>query len=352
MARFRDKVIRAGFEALHFTGMHDVLTKFCGGVGSILTFHHVRPARDDAFQPNRLLEVTPEFLDEVIAIMRQADVDLISLDEMQRRMVAGQFNRRFACVTFDDGYRDNKQYAYPVLKKHQVPFAIYVPTSFIERRGELWWLALEQVVSSNDHLTVRMGDAERELAAHTPEEKQQTFSVIYWWLRGLPTDEDIRSAVRELASRYGVDLAEKYDALCMTWREVAALAADPLVTIGAHTLNHPILAKTPADVARREIEAGAAEIARVLERWPSHLSYPFGDSTSAGRREFAIARELGFKTAVTTRPGVLFPEHRDCLMALPRLSINGEYQDARYVEVLLSGAATALWNGFRRVDAA
>ena len=70
------------------------------------------------------------------------------------------------------------------------------------------------------------------------------------------------------------------------------------------------------------------------------------------RREFAMARELGFKTAVTTRPGVLFPEHRDYLMALPRISINGDYQDSRYVEVLLSGTATALWNRFRHVNAA
>jgi peptidoglycan/xylan/chitin deacetylase (PgdA/CDA1 family) len=352
MARFRDQVIHAGFETLHRTRLHEILTKFCGGVGSILTFHHVRPARLDAFQPNRLLEITPEFLGDVVGIMRRADIDLISLDEMQRRMVSGHFERRFACITFDDGYRDNKVYAYPILKKHNVPFAIYVPTSFIERRGELWWLALEQVIASNDHLTMRMGENTRSFNAHTPEEKQRTFSEIYWWLRGLREDDEIRNAVRELVMHSGIDLAETYDSLSMTWREITELATDPLVTIGAHTLNHPILAKTPAEVARREIEAGAAEIARVLGRWPSHLSYPFGDSTSAGQREFAIARELGFKTAVTTRPGVLFPEHRDCLMALPRLSINGEYQDARYVEVLLSGAATALWNGFRRVNAA
>ncbi|MGZ3410642.1 MAG: polysaccharide deacetylase family protein [Xanthobacteraceae bacterium] len=352
MARFRDKVIRAGFEALHLTGAHEILSKFCGGVGTILTFHHVRPPRPNAFQPNGLLEVTPEFLNEVVGILRDGDIDLISLDEMQRRMVAGNFRRRFACITFDDGYRDNKQHAYPVLKKHNVPFAIYVPTSFIERRGELWWLTLEAVIAANDRITIQMDETLRVLDCHTVEEKQSAYSEIYWWLRGLSSDDEIRSAVRDLAARYHVDLSETYDSLCMTWRELAELSTDPLVTIGAHTINHPILAKTSADVARREIEAGAAEIARVLGRWPTHLSYPFGDATSAGQREFAIARELGFKTAVTTRPGVLFPEHRDYLMALPRISINGEYQDARYVEVLLSGTATALWNGFRHVNAA
>jgi peptidoglycan/xylan/chitin deacetylase (PgdA/CDA1 family) len=76
-----------------------------------------------------------------------------------------------------------------------------------------------------------------------------------------------------------------------------------------------------------------------------------GDATSAGPRDFALAHELGFKTAVTTRPGVLFPEHVAHLTALPRLSLNGDYQRRRYLRVLLSGAATGLWTGFRRVDA-
>ena len=66
------------------------------------------------------------------------------------------------------------------------------------------------------------------------------------------------------------------------------------------------------------------------------------------RANSAIAAELGFKTAVTTRPGVLFPEHAEHLTALPRISLNGEYQQPRYAKVLMSGAATALWNGFRR----
>ena len=93
-------------------------------------------------------------------------------------------------------------------------------------------------------------------------------------------------------------------------------------------------------------------IEAALGERPPHFSYPVGDATSAGPREFRIAEELGFKTAVTTRPGVLFPEHRNHLMALPRISLNGEYQQQRFVRVLMSGAATGLWNGFRRVNAA
>jgi peptidoglycan/xylan/chitin deacetylase (PgdA/CDA1 family) len=138
----------------------------------------------------------------------------------------------------------------------------------------------------------------------------------------------------------------------MNWEELATLAADPLVTIGAHTVNHVMLAKVAEKSARSEMEMSRSVIAAALGRSPDHLSYPVGDPTSAGPREFRLASELGFKTAVTTRPGVIFPEHRAHLTALPRISLNGEHQQLRFVRVLLSGAATAVWNGFRRVDAA
>ena len=83
---------------------------------------------------------------------------------------------------------------------------------------------------------------------------------------------------------------------------------------------------------------------------PEHLAYPVGDRSSAGPREFKIASDLGFKTAVTTRPGVLFRRHAEHMTALPRLSLNGNFQRPRYAKVLMSGAATGLWNGFRPVN--
>jgi peptidoglycan/xylan/chitin deacetylase (PgdA/CDA1 family) len=138
----------------------------------------------------------------------------------------------------------------------------------------------------------------------------------------------------------------------MSWEDIADLARDPLVTIGAHTVNHIILKKASDQVVRAEMAMSRSVIEAAIGVRPEHLSYPVGDRTSAGPREFAIAAELGFKTAVTTQPGVLFREHAQHLTALPRISLNGEFQQMRYVRVLMSGAATAMWNGFRRVQAA
>jgi peptidoglycan/xylan/chitin deacetylase (PgdA/CDA1 family) len=90
----------------------------------------------------------------------------------------------------------------------------------------------------------------------------------------------------------------------------------------------------------------------MLARPIEHFAYPYGDKTAAAAREFALARNAGFKTAVTTRPGMIFSSAADHLTALPRVSLNGNYQHSRVLPVLTSGAATAMWNGFRRVDAA
>lgn len=352
MAGLKHTIIRGGLESLYFSGAHIALRPFVGGVGAILTLHHVRPPRPDRFQPNRLLEVSPGFLTRVIKALRRSDLDLVSLDEMHRRMVEGDFSRRSACLTFDDGYRDTLQWAYPILKEAGVPFAIYIPTSFPDRLGELWWLVLEAVIARNDRIGLVIGGRDRKFDCRTVAEKRALFDELYWWLRSRPMEAELREAVRNLAAFYHVDIAAFCSELCMSWRELAELATDPLVTIGAHTVTHPTLAKLTKDNARSEMDLSRSVIEAALAVRPQHLSYPFGDRTSAGAREFEIAAELGFKTAVTTRPGVLFPEHARRLMALPRISLNGDYQRIRYVRVLLSGAATAMWNGFRRLDAA
>jgi peptidoglycan/xylan/chitin deacetylase (PgdA/CDA1 family) len=158
--------------------------------------------------------------------------------------------------------------------------------------------------------------------------------------------------VRDLCRRYGVDPDLPCREFCMTWPEIAQMAKSPLATIGAHTVNHVMLAKWSAGEVREEMKRSREVIEASLGVRCEHFAFPVGDKGSAGPREFQLARDLGFKTAVTTRPGVLYPEHREHLTALPRVSLNGHFQATRFVDVFLSGAPFALWNGFKRVDAA
>lgn len=352
MSRIGKSVIHAGLETLYFTGGYRLARPFLAGVGTILTFHRVRPALPDGFQPNSSLEITPEFLDEVIGRLSGAGFDLVTLDEMHRRLVEQDFGRRFIALTFDDGYRDNRDFALPILQRHGAPATLYLPSSFAEGTGELWWIELERAIAASDSIEVMLDGEMRRFDTATDAAKDEAFTTIYWSLRSLPDEQDMRRICRELALAAGVDAAGICREICMDWDEIAAFAADPLITIGAHTDTHIQVAKASADVARREMEVGAARIEERLGARPKHFAYPVGDPSSAGPRDFALAADLGFLTATTTRPGVLFPEHSGHLTALPRISVNGSFQRFRHLDVLLSGAPTALLNRFKRVDAA
>jgi peptidoglycan/xylan/chitin deacetylase (PgdA/CDA1 family) len=352
MKQFRNNVIRAGLGALYFSGAHYLLRPIFSGVGAIFMLHHVRPRRDAEFQPNRHLEVEPEFLRAMLSHLRSRDVDIITLDELHRRLVERNFSRRFACFTLDDGYRDNRDFALPVMREFEAPFTVFVTSDFAEGMGRLWWIALEMVIARAASIEAMIGGASTRIDASTPSAKQAAFDRLHDWLRGLPGEHDIQREITALCARHGVDESSVCSDLCMSWDELKPFAEDPLVSIGAHTITHCNLARQTEATAGQEMAVSRARIEDALQRPIVHLAYPYGDKIAAGAREFALARSAGFKTAVTTRPGMIFPESADHLTALPRVSLNGNYQDTRIFPVLTSGAATAMWNGFRRIDAA
>ncbi len=352
MKQFRNNVIRAGLGALYVTGAHHLLRPIFAGVGTIFMLHHVRPRRGNQFQPNHHLEITPDFLRATLAHLRSRGIDIISIDEMHRRLVEHDFSRRFACFTFDDGYRDNRDFALPAMREFDAPFTVYVASDFAQGIGRLWWVALEMVIARTDWIEAEIGGVAVRLDATNVVAKQAAFDQLHDWLHGLPGEQDVRREISALCARHGViEDAISHD-LCLSWDELRPFADDPLVTIGAHTLSHCNLAKQSEATAAHEMATSRARIEAVLQRSVVHLAYPYGDRNAAAGREFALARSIGFKTAVTTRPGMIFAENAAHLTALPRVSLNGNYQDKRYLPVLTSGAATALWNGFRRVDAA
>lgn len=350
--QFRNNVIRAGMEALYFTGAHHLMRPICAGVGAIFMLHHVRPRRDADFQPNLHLEVTPEFLRTMLAHLRSHDFDVISMDEVHQRLIDRNFSRRFACFTLDDGYRDNRDFALPALREFDAPFAVYVASDFAEGTGRLWWAALERVIAKAASIEARIGDVPTRLDTSTPTAKQAAFDRLHHWLRGLPGEHDLQREISALCTRHGVDETAICRELCMSWEELKPFADEPLVTIGAHSITHCNLARQTEETAGHEMATSRARIESALQRPVLHFAYPYGDRIAAGPREFALARTIGFKTAVTTRPGMIFPESAEHMTALQRVSLNGNYQDAHLLPVLTSGAATAMWNGFRRIDAA
>jgi hypothetical protein len=89
---------------------------------------------------------------------------------------------------------------------------------------------------------------------------------------------------------------------------------------------------------------------RELNVVPRHHAYPVGDPTSAGQREYSITSEHGFAGGWTTRLGVLHRAHAAHPTALPRVSLNGHYQERKYAELFVSGLPFAINNRFRRLS--
>ncbi|MEZ5924957.1 MAG: polysaccharide deacetylase family protein [Hyphomicrobiaceae bacterium] len=350
-SRRTTRLIKAGLTTLFYTGGHRVMAPLTQGVGAIFMLHHVTPEPRQDFDPNGILRVTPEFLDRAIQVALDSGFDIVSLDEAHFRLAEGLHERPFACFTFDDGYRDNLTYAYPIFKRYNLPFAIYVPSAFADGNGDLWWLTLETIFANVDHLTIKMDGEVKEFDCSTTIAKETAFEETYWWLRSINEDE-ARAVVHDLCRSAGVDPSEHGRSLPMSWDEIRMLAEDPRVTIGSHTRQHFALAKLSQSQAQQEIELGTERIAREIGRRPEHLSYPYGSACAAGAREFRLAKELGYKTAVTTRKGLIYAEHGAHLTALPRVSLNGDYQDERYLRVFLTGAPFAVWNGFKRLQVA
>ena len=315
------------------------------GIGVIFMLHRVREAEANTeaenFAPNRILEVTPQFLDAVITRVRDLGYDCVGLNEAVRRLADGEFARPFAVFTLDDGYRDNLTVAAPVFTRHDVPFTVYLATSLADGAADLWWVMLERTIRAAKDLRVRFAEGEERIVSATAAEKRDAWTKIYWRLRA-GSEDAMRAEISRLAAEHGIDGAAITRELVMSWDEVRALAALPHATVEAHTAGHFALAKLPEERAREEIARGLARHEAELGRRPIHFSYPYGDPGSAGPREFALAADFGFRSATTTRKGLVHASHAGKLMQLPRLSLNGDYQDVRIVEVLLSGLPFAL----------
>lgn len=340
----RHALIRVALKALAVTHATRLLPAAPDAGGFVVTLHHVMPAKQTAFQPNALLAVTPEFLDRFLHHFKSLGWRFVSVDELVSDGGGEAAARRIA-VTLDDGYRNNLEHAWPVFRRHDVPFTIFVCPGFCDRTAELWWEALERIIASTDRVAVP-GDAEGSLVAASRREKLRAFRLWAEWLTTEADEVAQRVAIRALAAKHGVDLASLARHLVMDWSEVRTIASDPLCTIGAHTMTHPALARLAAKEAFQEIEASADRIAAEIGKRPTALAFPYGYRAAAGPREAGLAEQAGLAASFTTSPG--YVPRQGSRHGLPRVSINGLFQRLPYFEVLLSPSLWALRDRIRK----
>ena len=302
------------------------------GAGAILMLHRVSPQDRSLLGVNAGLSVTPEFLDKLVSSLKSDGYDFVALDDVPERLEKPD-GKPFLAVTFDDGYKDNAAHAYPVLRRHDVPWTVYIAPGLVDGEAFLWWELLELALMKLEAAELPFVS----LACQSMAEKAAAFGRIQeFLLRQLP-EVEVPEFIRIFAGKAGIDATAYGSSELLDWNEIRALAKDPLCTIGNHTMRHHHLARLSPEALAAEFAQAHAALESRTGIAPRHVAYPYGYELAVGRRETEHADRLGYATGVTTRHGMLFGEHLTNMTALPRISVNGRHQNVGDVRLMLSG---------------
>lgn len=342
------KLVSASAPAITGLGLHHLFYRNYSGVGHILMFHRVLPREDRARVHNHeSLEIDPGQLEETIQFFKRRDYDFPTLDQLPAYLTE-QSTRKFVIFTFDDGYKDNLLHAYPVFKKYEVPFTIYITNNFINGTSVMWWYMLEQVLLANRTVSFRWEDNNYKFHCESLTQKEIVFDEMRRKIVSGLIPGRYHQQLKDLFSEYVDDLLQYTRQHALNWEEVRLLSEDPLVSIGAHTANHYPLLQLNAQELYQEICQSKEELEQQLGKKVLHFAYPFGKNVEVGQREYNYAKKQGFVTAVTTNMGNVFQEHRDHLHQLPRVNINA-LTSMDVLKLQTSGLVPFLKNGKKRI---
>ncbi len=262
---------------------------------SILIYHRVVP------EPDPLM---PEHIDAGAFDRQLAVLDrwfkVMPLRDVVRGLCNGTLPVRAASLTFDDGYADNVAVALPILRKRGLPATFFVATGFL--RGETMWndRVIEAVRRARggtlDARCVGLG----ALSISTIEQRRRAIEGLLAALKYRLVD-DRHLCVGQLTARTG---SEPLPGMMMTTAQLRYLHASGM-EIGAHTVNHPILANLDAEHARIEVRESKLRLEEILGKSVTLFAYPNGKPrVDYGLEHVAMVRELGFEAAVSTAWGV------------------------------------------------
>lgn len=261
----------------------------------ILTYHRVNDEDDPFFEaiPTGVFASHMRYVASTHAVL--------PVDELAERARRGTLPRNALAITFDDGYRDNLTQAAPVLQRLRLPATVFLATGLIGTGKTSWFdqLALAFKLTRAGEWQTPWG---RPLTLGSTGDRLAALGACLAHLKSQPDLEQQRLR-DEIVAALGAPDEGALAALMLTWKDVHALVASGF-TVGAHTVNHPILSRVSAERARREIEDSRDAIASACGRRPFAFAYPNGTAADYTETVKTMVREAGFTCAVTTRFGL------------------------------------------------
>ncbi len=310
--------------------------------------HRVLPAIErEAYTLNRDLAITPEKLEEFILFLKEKGYLFISLDQLADWLDNKyKINQKFICLTFDDGYRDNLIYALPILKKHHVPATIYVTNCLPNGNGILWWYLFENHAKKKNQLILNSSVGQVVFHWKDEHDAHKQFGKVSEAIKSIPLSE-LSKVISDSFGISGNEFKSSCAEVSLTWEEIKELSDEPLICIGAHTMNHISVKNQKEEFVREEMLNSKIEIEQKIGRHVHHFAYPFGGEFDVSGRDLNIASQIGYKTSTLNQPGNIFKSNKNNKQALARMPL-GNGTSAERLKNYLNGIYHFSVNGFKK----
>ena len=327
------------YSVLGGTGAHALYQRLHPPQGVVFMCHSVGPPVGDDFDPNGKWRITEEQLERAISCADQMGFEAVTLDTAVERLTTATGDMPFYALTFDDGYADNLHAALPVCQRNQVPMMTYVTTGFVQRKHVAWWHLIEHLIAHYPSIEITLDTKSTRFDCHSPADKQTAFDVLTRYLTHASAAART-TVIDELCQRYGSDARDYAENLFMTETELQAFSQKAYAQVGVHGISHCAFASLTATELEQELQESAAWLAAVSGTTPRHLAYPYGSPGTVTTRDFDLAKQQGFTTAVTTRHACLSAGEQQFL-ALPRIPLFPTDSESS-LKCKLSGISTLL----------
>lgn len=284
--------------------------------GVVFMLHRVSNRISGHLPNNEDLKISPDFLESTIIKYKKKGFNFISVEQLYDYLSGKPIgDEPFVCFTMDDGYLDNYENAYPIFKKYNVPFAIFVATSFPDKKAILWWYVIEELILNSKEISLSDGT---RYVCETFQEKWDTFRYIREKVL-LLDQSNLVNELNELFAAYQLDWYTPIQKLSMNWQQIKELTEEPLCTIGGHTVTHVALNKLSTDDLVKEITSGINIIKSHTGYEPQYFAYPYGSEKENGEREYEYIRNSTIKMAFISYGGLIT---KDCtLETVPRFML-------------------------------
>jgi peptidoglycan/xylan/chitin deacetylase (PgdA/CDA1 family) len=260
----------------------------------VLNYHRVGRPGESLFD-NDIWSATAEDFDQQVRFVKK-NFDVIGLGDLDDLLVHRRRHRAIM-LTFDDGYLDNYELAYPVLRAHNATAVFFVTTGFLDHRNLAWWDEIAWMVKSSSHAAMESSPWLGDSLSLSPENQGAVIGRLLRTYKALPAGQTA-SFLDFIADKTGSGRcpASVAEGIWMTWDQIREMSAGGM-GIGSHTVTHPILSRVGDEQLRHELRESKARLEAELAIPIESISYPVGQPDSFNAACWQVAEELGYRWA-------------------------------------------------------